>query len=222
MPTLRVRQSEFQFVAAFERPIFHLWAQPPSLFTQLHNELGIHGFRATDLRWEQGVGAMDARLVFHLSGFRLTVKLRVDQLDVQAFDLAGLQPESTADAVLGILKALQAYSGDLRFAAYTLGLALHGTLDGQSVSTFLTDRVKAPPDPLGAMIGTGCVYYFGRNGNRLSMAVTLDSSAAVGDGLFLKVASVWQPSEVSDEQFRQIASSYTEWVAGTFGLTLAF
>lgn len=222
MATLRVKQGELLYISAFDRPVFDLWVNTTDLFSRLHDALHPYGFKVTDLRWERGTGAIDAKLVFHLMNFRLTVRLRADQMEVQSFDVITLAPEAAAEAINRLLAALRGYRANLSFHAHTLSLAFHGELEGQRVRDFLASFVHGAPTELGALNGTGCIFYFGKHDDRLSMAVTLDSSSAVTDGLFLRVFTAWQPVSLTPERIRQIATTEAGRVAEVFGLTMVF
>ncbi len=222
MITLRVKQAELLLVSTFERPLFDLWSNAPEFFSALHGALAPYGFRTTDLRWEQGNGATDAKLLFHLLAFRLTVRLRIDQVEIQSFELPSLDAIAASAAVSALLGALSEYRPQSALQAHTLSLGLHGELEGQRVQPFLASFVREPPGGLGPAAGAGCVFYFGQEGGRVSLSVTLDASSAVADGLFFRVFSIWEPAGITPERMREIASDHASAVASRFGLAIAY
>ena len=222
MTTLRVKLAELLLVSTFERPLFDLWSNTPELFSALHGALAPYGFRTTDLRWEKGNGATDAILLFHLLAFRLTVRLRVDQVEIQSFTLPSLDAITASAAVSALLAALSEYRPQSALQAHTLSLGFHGELEGQPVQPFLASFVREAPGGLGPVAGAGCVFYFGQEDGRVSLSVTLDASSEVADGLFFRVFSIWEHAAITPERMRAIASDHASAVAGRFGLAIAY
>ena len=220
MNRFSVKRGELLLVSTFAWPLFDLWSDLPNLFAILHSALVPYGFRATDLRWEQGGGATDAKLVFHLLAFRLTVKMRVDQIEVQSFDLPRLDATAASAAVSALFGALSEYRARSSVRAHTFSIGLHGELVDQPTQPFLASFVRNAPEGLGRLAGAGCVYYFEQEGTRVSLSVTLDASSAVTDGLFFRVVSIWDASATTPDRMRYIVSEQTAAVANTFGLAI--
>lgn len=192
-----VLQSDLAFEASFATPAFDLFRNPEGLHRSLHEKLSPYGLRLSDMKYERGTTLADVRLVCFLHSFSWTANVRAEQVDLQCFDLREAHRQEVKSVAVSLVEAVTSQVRSTAVRTYTLSLALHGTLSGLDTPSFLVRFTRNAPD-LGPLLGSGAVFYFGAlaEDGVLTSAVTMDRSAIVPDGLFLRFHSVWDASVV--------------------------
>lgn len=192
-----ILQSELFFEARFGAPAFELFRDPEGLHRALHEKLAPYGLRLADMKYERGTTLADVRLVCFLHNFSWTANVRAEQVDLQCFDLRDVQRQEVKDVAVSLVEAVTSQIRSTSVRTYTLALAFHVSLTGIDTRSFLLRFVQNAPD-LGPVAGSGVAFYFGPlpEAGLVASTVTMDRSAVIADGLFLRLHSVWDAAAV--------------------------
>jgi hypothetical protein len=206
---LEVSKAALSFEAGFPKPEFGLLRDAAALLDRLYRRLEPYGLRLTDVRVEQGAGSVgDQHMLVHLFNYWMTIRVRVERIEVGCSDLGRESVERFKAATLDLLRAIQDYKQDLSFRAFGVTIDLHAKLEGKHVRDYLAGYVANAPKGLGPPTGNGVAFYFGAEGDRLLSTVTADVSALVPDGLFIRVHGVWDARHVSAEAVPGMADAF--------------
>lgn len=214
-----VERGDLHFHASYAEPLFALWKDSDMLFQRLFSSLSKHGLQLTDLKWNQPASVGDVQLSFYLFNFAVGVRLRIDRIEVEAFEVRKVDQEQLERAVIDLIGALRSHKPELSFTAYSLAIGYHGKLATGSARDF-TRTLTAAPQDLGKQTGAGAVFYYWPEEDRVSSAVTADLSAVIADALFFRTLVVWDPSRVAVNELRAQMTGYMERVFDRFGLSV--
>ena len=210
-----ILQSDLSFEAHFGTPAFDVFRDPEGLHRALHEKLSPYGLRLADMKYERGTTLADVRLVCFLHNFSWTANIRAEQVDLQCFDLRDGHRQEVKDVALSLLEAVTSQVRSTAVRTYTLALAFHVSLTGLDTRSFLLRFVQNAPD-LGPLVGSGAAFYFGSlpEAGLVTSTVTMDRSAVIPDGLFLRLHSVWDAATVQahalpDSAEKQLARTLT-------------
>jgi hypothetical protein len=198
---LNVMKADASFEAAYPEPQFGLLQNVPGLLQRLFRALAKHGLRLQDMRIERGAvtgsqPVTDFQVVCHLFNFLLTVRVRVDRVEVYYVELPREHYQKFGAAAVDALAAVQNHLGLTRFSTYAAAVGLHAALEGQAAKQYLSRFVANVPGGLGQPSGNGTVFYFGPEDDRLLSSLTLDVSGLVQDALFVRPQAVWDATRV--------------------------
>jgi hypothetical protein len=172
------------------------------------------------MKIEQGSGsAADFHILCYLFNFVMTVRVRLERIEVYCTDLPRDYASQFSVAILDTLAAVQATLPDLSFRAYALVLGLHGLLEGETVRQYLSRFVSNAPN-IGPSTGNGVVFYFGPEGDHLLSTVTFDMSAIVPDALYIRTHVVWDAKKVEIKNLATIAENFVRHALNQAGLEL--
>ena len=181
-----VERREVEIESTFSPRLWHLVHDVPALYEPLLDRLTNVGLSSTDLRPAAGDGSVGGTgLGFWLLGGTVHVELRLDSLRLRtATPTADVL--AAADDVVAALQ--QASRNALRFRTHALSHACHGRIEGMKAAEFVAQFAPKPPaaEGLGDHLGTGVAYYFGEAPPAVSSTLTLDTSQAIQDGLFVR------------------------------------
>jgi hypothetical protein len=222
MPTtLKAARGDLAFQAEFAEPTFEIFRDSWPFYRRLHSSLAQFGLRLGDIRPERGAGSLgDLHVALTLFNATTTVRIRADKVEINCADTARVDGKSLENAAVQILQTIKNHATTLQYRNYSIGIAVHGTVSGMDTKLFLAQFVKATSLDLGPHLATGGVIYHGPEGNRLLSAVTLDLSAVVTGGLFLRAYAVWNALGLEAADFPVAANRYWEDVLTKLGLTL--
>jgi hypothetical protein len=195
------------FEAGFPKPEFTLFRDGGALLDQLYRRLEPHGLRLADIRFERGTGA-DQHFLIYLFNYWMTVRIRVERIEVTCSELPQDLVEKFKAAILDVLRAVREHKADLSFRAFAVAVGFHAKLEGQPVRNYLAQFVTNAPQDLGASTGSGVVFYFGAEGDRLLSSITADLSLVVPDGLFVRVHGLWDAGRVAPESIARVADAF--------------
>ena len=188
----------------------------------LYGRLGPHGLRLPDIRFERGAGNVsDQHFLIYLFNYWMTVQIRVERIEVHCSALPQDLLEKFKAAILDVLRAVRDYRPDLSFRAFTVEVGLHAKLEGKPVRDYLAQFVPSSPRNLGPSTGAGAVFYFGAEEGRLFSTVTADVSAAVPDGLFVRVHSSWDAARVTPDALAGVAEAFLRQALDSLGLQVS-
>jgi hypothetical protein len=218
---LEVSKADLVFEGGFPKPEFALLRDGTALLDHLYRRLERYGLRLADMRFERGTGnAGDQHLLVHLFDYRMTVRIRLERIEVTCSDLPETLVEKFKAAILDVLGAVTDYKPDLAFRAFAVAVGLHAKLVGQPVREYLARFVTNAPSGLGPSTGSGVVFYFGPENGRLLATVTVDLSAVVADGLFIRLHGVWDGKRITADELARSADTFVRDALGSFGLQL--
>lgn len=218
---LHVVKGDLTFDAGFVRPEFALLRDTPGLLSQLYRRLEPHGLRLTDLRVERGTGSVaDSHVLCYLFNYRMMVRIRVERIEVVCSDLPQDYIQKFEPGITDTLWAVKDQLPNVAFRAFALAVGLHGQLEGQALRDYLGRFATNPPKELGPLTGSGTVFYFGPEGDRLLSSVTVDMSALIPDALYVRAQAVWDATKLPLESLSVQAQDFVRSAVGRLGLEL--
>lgn len=190
-----IRQEQITLQAHFERPAFGLLEDVPHLAKHLFDALGSYDIRLSDFKVDstgENLGEVHFRI-----GLRnlATARLFLDRIDLTSAYLPFLNDFREGSFTADLFSSIQDYSPEISYRAFAVTQEIHGRLD-VPLKEFLSRFSAAAPRSLGPALGSGTVFYFGAAENRLTGSLALDFSRLVEEGLFLKVAIVFDAAQV--------------------------
>lgn len=221
-PAFTVLQGDVSIQVDFADPTFALMVEPSALqyaiFQQLSSRFGL---RLVDMRPEVGSGNLaDLGLFCWLAQYSTSVRVKAERLEVTCTDSSRLTQAQFVDVTLNSLEALKRWAS-APYKTYTLNSNLHGTIEGTSTKDFLLRLTPKLPQNLGPLIGSGVVFYYGPEADRLNSFVTLDQSGLHAGALLLRMHVAWDAQKVPLADMPNIADKYTQTLFAAVGLSVA-
>jgi hypothetical protein len=208
--------SDVALEAAYQRPEFGLFREDAGLYARLAARLSSHGLKLSDMKIERGGGTFaEAHLFFYLLDYLLTVRVRLDRLEVYCSRLTEDNKKRVVTASLETLDCIRESVGG-EYRAYALSMNVHGVLENQSAKAFLRTLVATPPDAAGSVVGNAVAYYFAPVEDRVAASLTLDISATTADGLYVRPQATWDASRVPLAQLADRAEEFVRRTLASF------
>ena len=218
---LEVARADLGFEAGYSHPEFSLFRDGSDLLHYVFKRLEPHGLRLTDLRVERGSGSVaDHHILCYLFNYWMTVRIRVDRIEVFCSELPRDYVGKMKAALLDVCGAIKDHKPELAFRAFAVGVGLHAQLEGEPVRNYLSRFVTSAPKNLGPSTGNGAVFYFGPDGDRLLSSITADLSTVIPDAMHLRIYGVWDPKKVPLDSLGTVADGFVAQALGTLGLQL--
>lgn len=206
---LKLAQGDLIVQADFAEPAFHMFRDYWEFAHRVFTKLARHGLRLTDMKFERGSGSIgDGYLLCSLFNFTMAIRFRVEKVEAHCLDLARMDVNRFSQASADALEAVRSHIPNVAFRTYSLGVALHGTIEGISAREFVSKFVTRTPEKLGPPIGTGVVFYYGPEADRLLSALTVDLSAVVSDGVFVRANVVWDGAKIAIGAIREAGEKF--------------
>jgi hypothetical protein len=188
-----VSKADLSLEAGFTQPEFGLFRDTQGLLHQLYRVLEPHGIRLTDIRIERGAGNVaDFHLLCYLFDSMMTLRVRVDRMEVYCSQLPQDYLERFGSAMVNALGALRGHVPALGYRAHAFAISLHGLLEGVTAKEYVARFATNIPAGLGPSVGSGTVMYFGPEGERTFAGLTVDLSALVANGLYVRTLGLTQ------------------------------
>jgi hypothetical protein len=204
----RVERSEVNIQLSFANPFWPLANNISSVYSGLLDRMRDFGVTSQALRSDAGDGSLGAFNVnFWMLQFSVSVRIRLDTVEINASFPTDV--DLLERAVLALDHALRDAQPTLGYSSYSLTTSMHGRLEGTDPKQFLASFSGNAPKGLGEMVGSGTVFYFEGQPPTSLLAVSVDLSAAVAGGVFVKVHSVLDAS-VKPDGLRAIAEPQAE------------
>jgi hypothetical protein len=217
----QIEKSDLLFEAGFERPDFALSRDMAGLLQHLFGRLEAHGLRLNDLRIESGAGSVsDFHVLCYLFNYWMTVRIRVERVEIACSALPQEGLEKLRAATVDVLRAIRDHRPELTFRAFSLAVAMHGRLEGVSAPEYLGRFASNAPKDFGPLIANGAVFYYGPDAERLLCALTLDASALVPDGVYVRIQGTWDGKRVTPEGLPMLADALVRQSVERLGLQL--
>jgi len=223
MPTqLAVSLADLALEAGYPQPDFGLLRDGSSLVGHLYTRLEPYGLTLNDIRAEGVTGsAADRHILVTLFNGTLSLRVRIDKVEVAWTRFNNDQTEKLKSATLDAMKAFVDYKATISFKSFAVALALHGPLNGMRAREYLARFVTNIPTNVGPPVGAGAAFYFGAADTRLYSAVIVDASVIVTDGLFVRVHSTWDARQMALDALGGIAEAYFRQVWASLDLQVA-
>ncbi len=206
---LEVIRADLLFEAGFPQPEFGLLRDASALLHNLFKRLEQHGLQLNDLRVERGSGSLgDHHILCYLFNYWMTIKIRVERIEIVCSVLPQDHVEKFKAAILDVLRAVKDCAPDLSFRAYAVAVGLHAKLEGHPARDYLARFVGHVPQGLGPSTGSGAVFYFGPEAERLLSSITADVSAVVQDGIFVRIHGVWDAKKVMPDLLPGVVDAF--------------
>jgi hypothetical protein len=221
---IHVERSDLAFEAGYPEPEFDLFRDGSALLSHLYKRLQPHGLKLSDLRVERGSGNVaETHLLCYLFDYLMTVRLRVERIEINWTAIPNPeQTEKFKAATVEVLKAIRDLKPDFVYRAFAVAVGMHARLEGQSARDYLAQFGTKAPVRLGPPTGEGHVFYYGSEADRLLSVITVDMSALVPDGIFVKIHALWDAGKVSPESLSTgIAEGFIQQALENLGLQLA-
>lgn len=214
-----VSQGQIIVRATFVEPETGIFTDAPALSRYLLRRLGPFGLRLADMKMEWGDQTLsEIHLRSYLFNFRVTLTIRAERVEF-ACNLPGADREATTAAFWESLNAIKEHLPNSAFAGYSTDVVLHGKVAGSDSRTFTERYTQNVPD-LGPPLGSGTVFYFGPEKERLTSTMTADLSALVPDGLFIRSLVNWDATKVSAQDLPKAVAEHLERGLDALGLPL--
>ena len=209
-----IRQEQISLQAHFVKPAFGLLKDVPHLAEHLFEALDSYGIRLADCKMvstDENFGEVNLQIALRSLA---TARLFLDHIDLTSAYLPFLNEFRDGSFTTDLLRSIQDYSPGVSYRAFAVTQEIHGSLIGTSLKDFLIRFSAEAPKTLGPSLGSGTVFYFGATENRLTGSLALDFSRIVEGGLFLKVAILFDATQVEPRDllviFRAQVSSLVE------------
>lgn len=216
-----LKSGDLQVRAAFAQPAFGLFQDFPGLCQRLYGSLASYGVGLGDMKFEGTAGSLgDVHLAVTVLRASAVVRVRMDYIELQCFNVRNAVEKDLADVFVQTSEVIAEHSPVAVTANYSLAVGLHGSLDGFPTGSFIQRFVTAQGLQLGPPSGVGAVLYFGPHDSRLGASVTMDLSAVVPDGLFLRSNAIWEASSVDARALPAKGREFFDQVTTQLGLTV--
>lgn len=219
--TLNVARADLIVESAYAQPEFGLFRDTAALFRRLYEQLQPHALQLQNMKLERGSGNLaDFHVACHMYNFRAGVTVHAEKAGISWVNLLDNEIEVFNSLFLCALAAIKEHQPTVVFRSHTMTLGLHGALEGKSVNDYLSTFVRNVPEGLGPHTGNGGVMYFGPSGDRLLSTITVDLSAVVPSGLFVRPHIVWDGSKIEVAALPASAMAFLRQALGAFGLEI--
>jgi hypothetical protein len=216
-----LKSGDLQVRGAFAQPAFGLFQDFPGLCQKLYGSLASCGVALGDMKFEGSAGSLgDVHLAVTVLRVSAVLRVRLDYIELQCFNVRNAVEKDLAEVFVRTSQVIAEHSPVAVSATYSLAVGLHGSLDGSPAASFIQQFVTAQGLHLGPPAGVGAVLYFGAHDSRLGASVTMDLSAVVPDGLFLRSNAIWEASSVDARALPAKGREFFDQVTTQLGLTV--
>lgn len=216
---MEVRQEQITLQAHFAKPVFDLLRDVPHLAKHLFEGLDSYGVRLGDFQVDSAgdtLGEVNLRIALqHL----VTVRIFLDRVDLTSTYPPFLCNYRDGSFTADLLGLIQDYSSDVSFRAFGITREIHARLDFP-LKDLLNRFSAGAPRSLGPLLGSGTVFYYGAAEDRLTGSLALDFSRAIEEGLFLKMAILYDSTQVDARDFMAISQAQFSGLVEEIGLEL--
>ena len=172
------------------------------------------------MKIDRGNGTFgDLHIFFYLLDFVVTVRIRLDRVEVYCSLLTEENRKRVIAAALETLGCLREFVGG-QYRAYAVALNIHGLLENQGAKAFLGRLITPPPAAVGSVAANAVAYYLSPAGERTSSSLTLDISAVTTDGLYVRPQATWDAVRLPLEDLPRKAEEFVKEALGSFGIEI--
>jgi hypothetical protein len=212
-------KADLSVTAKFTSPYWGLFHDIRQMYKALLTNLREEGVTAHSMRTEAGDGTLGGwNVTFWMLQFKVRVNVRLEQVDIQANNIAQQELDALDRAIQRVLGALAGAYPDVSFASYTVDLGFHGRLNRINTADYLSRFLRTTPQLAGRFLGCGVVLYFGPDGPATLRTATADLSGVIAGGLYVRMFAVYEGSLPATD-LRRVVETDNSLVMSTLGLT---
>jgi hypothetical protein len=214
-----IRQEQITLQAHFVKPAFGLLKDVPYLAKHLLEALDSYGIRLADCKMistDESFGEVNLQIALRSLA---TARLFLDRIDLTSAYLPFLNEFRDGSFTADLFVSIQEYSPEISYRTFAVTQEVHGRLD-IPLKDFLSLFSAAAPKTLGPALGSGTVFYFGAAENRLTGSLALDFSRLVEEGLFLKLAILFDATQVEPRELMTVFRAQFSRLVEEIGLEL--
>jgi hypothetical protein len=217
--TFNVARADLSLESAFAQPEIGLFERTHGLVRHLFARLQPHAPQLQHAKIERGNGSIgDFHIDCQLYNSKVGVRVFVEKVNVVCVDVREHEVETFGAVIIDALSAVKEHHPSVTFRTHTLGAILHGTLREKLVREYLSTFVRNVPSGLGPLTGNGGVIYFGPQDDRILSSMTLDLSAHLPDGLFVRPYVVWDANKIEVSALPTLTTAFLRQALAAFGL----
>jgi hypothetical protein len=130
--------------------------------------------------------------------YGLTVRVWLEKVEIVGVQLTG--EDVLRKYAAAVSDALAISPRDSESSGYrTFGVAanLHGLLEGTTTKDYIAAFVAKTPNMMGAAAGGAIGYYYGPSADSVVCSLTLDVSALVPGGLYIRPQVTWDATKIT-------------------------
>lgn len=214
----RLERSELTAQFHFASPYWLLATNIARVYAALLERMRDFGVSSQGMRSDVADGALGSFNVnFWILQYGAIVRLRLDSVEIYSPNLA-VDTDQLERAYIALEQSLREADETTSYKSSEVTVAMHGRLENMEPTKFLERFVGNRPAGLGTAVGSGAVFYFENPPLTLS-SITIDMSAVVAGGIFLKVQSVFD-STIKADALRTLATEQLERCVQALGLQL--
>jgi hypothetical protein len=213
----KLAQADVLIQAEYIAPAFGLFQDPSKLLESLHADLNRFGLRVADMSFQgEGTNYAGEHIVCAVLSRATNVVVRTERAEVNCWDLFRVTQDAFVDLVVTSLETVTQFADS--YKTCNVGLNLHGVVEGTPTREYLARFSAGPPDGLGPSMGSGTVFYYGAEAERLLSAISIDLSGTQPDAVFLRLQSVWDVTKISLRDVSPLAQRYYVQMLQAIGL----
>lgn len=212
-----ILKAELLLEVAYAQPMFNIF-DSSSLVDKIFTRLEKYGLRLSDLRTEDSSIIGDRYLQCYLFNYVMTVKIRYDKVEITCTEFPRSHVDNFISGILDVLNAVKEFPQHISYKTFSTAIACHGRIEGQTTMEFLSKMPMQIPAGLGPSIGSGVVFYYGQENDRLLSSLTLDMSALIRDALFIRTHGTWDAGRIPVESLPKMIKEFFAQALGAVGL----
>jgi hypothetical protein len=214
-----VKQSDLTVEGRFQKPAFGVvGAGQQKLHESLLSRLATFGSAPSNVFLNAATGSLaDRGATFNIPSVNAGIKLSIDKVEIGFNDLTRVHFPQLRTIATHAFEALDEHVPDLRYVAYIALLNYHGLIEGVKPLEFIGQYVTKAPD-LGMHSGSAAGFYYGPKGSRHQLNVIVDTSVAVPNGVYIRIAITFDGSKLAHDTLTAVAAKGVKDVFTAFQL----
>jgi hypothetical protein len=156
----------------------------------------------------------DRHIYFNLPVLNAGVKLNVGRMDVGFNDMNRANFDAINRVLHAAYGALDEGNVGAKIASYAITVNSHGSIEGTTGAEFVKPFFGRAPAGLGPTLGSGGVFYFGAHERRTGLAVVMEASSLVTDGLYTRLIFTLDGTRV---RYQDVAEAGRETIRHALG-----
>lgn len=197
MTNFAVKQADLTIELAFEKPALSLlgngWQRPLEL---IYRVLERYGLSPKEITFGQSGSVGDRYLMFFLPRINGGVKVYISKVEFGFNNTLLATFEDLQTIIAGVTHSLKTADDDVRFTGWLATYNVHGDLAGTNAAKFLGGLLPNRPKGLGPDTGGALGFYYGTEGPRMHLAIIMDGSVVVPNGLYMRLTTAFDGKRV--------------------------
>jgi hypothetical protein len=215
----RIGKGDVTAFANFSEPAFAGFDDANPLLKALYGVLSPFGLRLVDLKFEDADGNIgEEHLLCLLPHLSISIRVLADRAEVICFDTLSSNLEDFVNVTRSTFETVGKIIGNNPYKSYALLANFHGTVEGTPTSEYLAKITGASPAKLGPLVGSGSVFYYGAEADRLSALLTVDLSGVRAGDVYVRPYAVWDATKVKLADLQAIGEKFLQVAFAGIGL----